>query len=241
MKNKMKIMLLNCQLFPWSLDYMKRKKRLLAFLLRSGADVICLTELWYGVSSFKQFLAPMYPYSVRSVVGGSKRFFSCLNCCMPSVWHGGLLILSKRAIERPRQLVFSAAAHADSLVSKGALKVSIEGVDILATHLQAHYTENALLAREIQIDELKEFLQGSERLILAGDLNIDTFKTPQTVSEVFEHLKMEELDIKKRLPTCADEFLDYFAARGLKGSYKVVKMPKPPLSDHSAILADINI
>ena len=237
----MKIMLLNCQLFPWSFDYTTRKKHLLAFFLCSDADVICLTELWYGVNSFKRLLAPIYPYSVQSVVGGSKNFFSCVNGCIPSVWHGGLMILSKRAMERPMQLVFSAAAHADALVSKGALKVSIEGVDVIVTHLQAHYTENALLVREIQIDELKEFLQGSERLILAGDLNIDIFKTPQTASEMFEHLKMQELDIEKRLPTCGDECLDYVAARGLKGSYKVVKMPKEPLSDHSAVVADINI
>jgi endonuclease/exonuclease/phosphatase family metal-dependent hydrolase len=221
----LKILQLNVHLFPWSRDHQSRSDDLIKFFSTSGADVVCVTELWFGAHDFKRRLKKIYPFSLQT------RFN------LQSLWHGGMIILSKFPITDFDRLTFSEGFHADVLVSKGALRATIRNIDVFLTHLQAHDTPMAVGVRNLQLKELRKFTRKSKKFVLVGDLNIDALKSPSDAKLALRSIGVSEFQISNRIPTHEKEFLDYVAGKNVSGTYEVLNTGS--MSDHFATFARV--
>lgn len=150
-------------------------------------DVIVFTESFDSTyeARIKQSLSS-YPYQSK-VLNGS--FWTGTH---GHFINGGVFLVSKHQFEATTQ-IFQNGVHSDQYASKGFIHAKfnhfIDGhrINIIATHLQAHHTKEAIEVRQKQLDYLleyaKENIPCNEIVLLAGDINIDYY------SEEFELLK----------------------------------------------------
>ncbi|MFI1993996.1 endonuclease/exonuclease/phosphatase family protein [Actinoplanes sp. NPDC020271] len=147
-------------------DVRLRLRALGEILRASGFDIVCLQEVMY-----------------RSNAALLRRHFPHSACAGTVVLKGGLVVLSRRPIDRWRFVRFPLAgpARPEFLMRKGALIAEIGGLVVVNTHLSANrdddwspgnrYTivergELGVLARELAaIDQARP-------VVVAGDLNL---------------------------------------------------------------------
>ena len=119
---------------------------------KSQADIICLQEV----------------FSHSALDACSKSLIGWYTCG-PEAYASGLFIASRYKLHNIRALHFSKGRWVDRLVSKGALRASVQvcgaRLDFATVHLQSDY----LLAS--QFGELLSFI-GSDPCFVAGDFNI---------------------------------------------------------------------
>jgi len=135
-------------------------------------------------------LSPEYPYATPVVDAPG------------SLEDGGVLIYSRWPIEYSEQIVYDDCDGNDCLASKGAMYVRINKLGkkyhIFGTHLQAWPDPVNIATRQLQMMQLKIFVDGlsipvNEPIIIGGDLNVDKVLNIQNeYNQMFTILNTEE-------------------------------------------------
>ena len=138
-------------------------------------DIVALQEAWEpgAISLLLEAVADEFPYyaSDRPV----RKFGKIVS--------GGLLILSRWPIEEVQTVVYDSCHLADCLAAKGATHALIRiaedaYLNLVVTHLDAGSAARDRQVRAMQIEQLRQFLEGIDRqagpLLIAGDFNIDS-------------------------------------------------------------------
>jgi endonuclease/exonuclease/phosphatase family metal-dependent hydrolase len=115
----------------------------------------------------------------------------------------GLMILSKMPMHQIDRICFSQAAQTDIIVSKGAVRVKIFvdslPITLVNTHLQADYEESKYgRIRAKQLEEIQSSLLAHdstihERIMIAGDLNVEENMNSTEYKDMMQRFKFIDL------------------------------------------------
>ncbi len=183
----LKILSYNICLPPYGFDSTddNRELRIQSFLEHFGHqyDVLLLQEVWSTVISdytlkFFVHMARKHGFAYRAST--VKRYWQLSN--------NGLLILSKKPINKATSITFARSAGLQWFMCTGALHVNIEDVDLFVPYIHTGPMDtsignDSLTCKEVQrsqIVQLKEFVDANVtgRYIVAGDFNVDALPSP---------------------------------------------------------------
>ena len=187
----MKILTYNVHLFPPYLKYLTsiigtvvnkdddfRKQKICKRLRNTDADIIGLTEVWYGEDYFINQLNDVYPYSYKPQININLSKLKMFGC--------GLLLLSKYPICDADFEIYKDSCGDDSYVQKAFIK-SIINVDndkqfsVFLTHIQAGYKNKPNV--DVKVRQLAQLAKSvynykqkypDNKIIVFGDFNVES-------------------------------------------------------------------
>lgn len=158
--------------FPIPGGISDRVDRVAQAVLSTGADVVCLQEVFHdsGARKLSSELAEHYPYQVRQVAASSLKQSS------------GLMILSKAPIESVSFHLFEQHTGADSFANKGTLAVTLDlgrnkKLQVLTTHMNSDVkihggtAGGASQVRKQQLEQISRLVSSSQPAVVLGDMN----------------------------------------------------------------------
>lgn len=215
----MKLLSLNCHGLPFT-NHRARFGKIAAAIARSGAEVVFLQEVIF-LSDLKYFKDLGYKLLYE------KKW---------KLIKGGLVVMAKNEVALGRFHKFKTQGRwlskqlADRVLGKGVWEIELDGrgLTLINAHLVRVYKEKGKVDRyqEQQLQDLMKLIKSKEKVIVAGDLNINEgsvlyeklsaivtdltkgmgvsfLKKPEKVDYV---LASEEVEIKERC--FLDEMLD---------------------------------
>lgn len=140
-----------------------------------GYDAIIFNEVFYNAARdiLLQGLSFEYPYQTK-VLDKNGSLFS-----------GGVVIVSRWPIEATNQHIYSNCVGEDCFAAKGVMYAKINKLGrnyhLFGTHAQAGRSKKRIAARQLQLEELYQFVSQqniplSEAVLIGGDLNVDRVK-----------------------------------------------------------------
>ena len=179
-----------------------------------------------------------FPYSFES-----EKIKKCNKLfCGNEYYDSGLLILSKHSIKDKECINY---LENIDVGQKGLLKCKINGVTVVNTHLIPSNYGNKLtnFIRENQLDQIRECTKFDSKIIIAGDMNIDS-ENRKNYDYMLYCLSVSDASIRNNITYWADtevlyddKKLDYFLTRGLETeNYRVIDTY---ISDHKPIVVEI--
>jgi endonuclease/exonuclease/phosphatase family metal-dependent hydrolase len=178
----LKILSYNMCLPPYGFDNTddNRELRILSFLENFGYqyDVLLLQEVWSTVIS---------DYTLRFFIHMARKYgFVYRASTVKRLWqlsNNGLLVLSKKPINKALSITFEKSAGLQWFMSTGAIHVNIENIDMFVPYIHTGPMDTSigndtLTCKEVQrsqIAQLKKFVDANAtgRYIVAGDFNVD--------------------------------------------------------------------
>ncbi len=140
-----------------------------------GYDAIIFNEAFYDSAReiLLEGLAFEYPYQTK-VLDKKGSWFN-----------GGVIIVSRWPIETSNQFNYKNCVGEDCVAAKGVLYAKINKLGrsyhLFGTHAQAGDSRKRIAVRQLQLEELYEFVNAqnilpSEAVLIGGDLNVDRIK-----------------------------------------------------------------
>lgn len=186
----MKVLTYNVHLFPPYLKYFSsiigvnankdddfRKQEICKLLRNSDADIIGLTEVWYGDEYFINQLEDIYPYSYKPDID--------FNLCKLGIFGSGLLLLCKHPIIDAEYEIYKDSCGDDSYVQKSFIKsivkINNKNFSVFLTHTQAGYKNKSNV--DVQIKQLAQLARSiynykqkypDNKIIAFGDFNVES-------------------------------------------------------------------
>lgn len=202
---KLKILTWNVQMLPRvgsifssSLRKLQNERTdwIVEHLIEQDCDIVLLQESFdYSfIEKINSTLINIYPYQ--------------MNPYKPSIFKlsNGLMILSKYPIEVKDKITFKGSAQSDIFASKGAVLTKVyfneDSIFLLNTHLQADYGLDKYCSirtnqlKDIQYRMIKKHFSSSyeeEKIILAGDLNIEENRDSDEYQNLISRLKLVDI------------------------------------------------
>jgi endonuclease/exonuclease/phosphatase family metal-dependent hydrolase len=177
----------NMCLPPYGFDQTddNRELRIQSFLelYSDKYDVLLLQEVWstlYSDYTLRFFITMACKYGFKYSATTVKRLWQLSN--------NGLLVLSKKPIQKADSINFSQSAGLQWFMSTGAIYVRIDDIDIFMPYIHTGPKDTSLgndsiickQVQESQIRELKRFAvrNSTGKYIIAGDFNVDALPSP---------------------------------------------------------------
>ena len=182
-----------------------------------GFDVLVLQEAFDAKSnSLLAKLAEAYPYQTAVLNAGSS-----------NVHNGGVVIVSRFPLVNEMQATFPDCAGSDCLADKGIMYAeAIKGgksYHILATHAASFDDDDSRANRRKQFKQMREFAQSlnisaADRVIYAGDLNVNKLRYPNDYTEMLSLLQADEPAYSGYTKATFDPDINEYATSSLSGS-----------------------
>lgn len=180
----------------------ERSDSIASYLLKSGADVLVLQEVFHKKSRKKliQSLDHTYPFHTKP---GKKSFWG-----VPS----GVMIFSKDSIRSEDHIYYRKAKGSDRLARKGAIGITIvhdgHPVHIIGTHLQSGEGLKRALIRRQQIWDLSHhfLIEDSADVIFTGDFNVNH---TDTLFDFLEFVTVSRHSLPSSATKCTANFADH--------------------------------
>lgn len=221
----MKIFNLNCWLLPppFSKDNRKRLRRIIKIMKRVNPDIIALQEVWLHkyvgiikkeMKEYQFFHSKHFLFNKSGLITGTKI----------KAKHANLKFFPITKNHNLREQIGKKGVHVIALSDK---------MCFINTQL---YAPNNKKEKRITFSQFKfiQGLNGFEKTILVGDLNIDE-RELELVNNSFDHAKKRETHKERRV-------IDFILkSKNFKAKIVSEIIKKPVVSDHEIILASMTI
>jgi len=223
----MKIITWNCCLPPWSYTRRKRLPGIVANLLKSNADIICLQEVFFKkdadfiISKLKE-AGFSYSFYFKDLLTVSK-----------------FLLTKKQDFIFENQGIFFSWAIFDFLYKKGfqliELEAGSEKICLINAHLLSAYAFDKARyqnTREKQVDEICQQIDKKyPKTIILGDLNFEPGTSPyqKVIKCAFQD------PFGKDIKTIKKRRLDYILLKNINWNNTKLLFLDNSLSDHAAL------
>ncbi len=218
--NKFKVLTANVLCFPEQFSYFfggvspwaNRIDSIVAKIISSQADVVCLQEIWNG--KIGKALAEKLKKRFNYFIYDAGNQYGTLS---PEEigFNSGLFIASKIPLDTVSFIPFTRMKPMIAGIKRGAIRAKITVGDakwtMVATHLQAGCDDDEEQIRKDELAECVEFL-GSDPGFIIGDLNINAFSNEFQTSILSKNFFIPYLynksAVNKHTATATDFFND---------------------------------